>query len=90
MGKLKFGASERAREAYAGLAMWADSPGGKKYPPSDAFKCPGMGFYVDVHMDIRIQRSGDVSSSVCVWRDVYIFLWIWVYLCMRICEKICG
>lgn len=30
--KLKFGASERAREAYACVRVEADSPGGKKYP----------------------------------------------------------
>lgn len=30
--KLKFGASERAREAYARVRVGADSPGGEKYP----------------------------------------------------------
>lgn len=56
---MKFGASERAREAYACVRVWADSPGGKNTPRREAFKCPGMGFYGYVHMGVRTQRSGD-------------------------------
>ena len=65
MGKLKFGASERAREAYAGSAMWADSPGGKKYPRQTHLNAQEWDF-TDMCIWVYVHREAGIGA----WLDV--------------------
>lgn len=85
MGKLKFGASERAREAYAGLAMWADSPGGKKYPRQTRLNARGWVFtwtciWIYVHQEAGMCRALCACGGVCIFFHIYGYIYACVYV----------
>ena len=85
MGKLKFGASERAREAYAGSAMWADSPGGKKYPRQTHLNAQEW-IFMDMCVWIYVCREAGIG----VWIDACRCVWVYIgiFMCANMCANI--